>query len=697
MGLMRSIYAGVSGLRNHQLMMDVIGNNIANVNTIGFKAGRVSFAETFAQTLQGSTQSLSNVSGTNPMQVGLGMSVATIDTIFNQGNIETTGQITDLAIQGNGFFIVSDGSQKYYTRAGSFQISADGKLVMPGNGMAVQGYMANADGIIAAGTPLSDLSIPAGLKIPGKATSRIELGGNLDASAEPVGTILKSKKIFAVEKAGSGSDIEGLLATGTTNDIITGMIPNSTTITITDSVVGTKTYTYVDTDTVAGNGAFNSLDDLVAEINNDFGSSSLTVSINAQGALVFTDVSGGSNVLSIDSNNPLLAKAFLSANGDLNAGPKATDQFSHVATSKDLLVDLRAEDGTSLGLANGDEVTINGLVGKNNITPYSFTIDATTTYGDFARNIEAALSITNSKGVQIDSEGALTINGDGGTAYEISALDIRADDTPGAGGTARTVFNNIFDSTSGNYDVLQKAADVQQSTTYTIYDSQGNALDVTLIFTKDAAVPNRWNWEAKVNEPAVLTGGNKGYVDFNQDGSFKSLKYADGSSSLQIQPANSGADIVSVDIFAGKNGEFGNLTQLSGANSNVVVLSQNGHSMGILQQISVDKVGRITGAFTNGITKLLGQIALADFNNPGGLVRTKNNLYTESANSGNPMISPAGDTINAAIISGAVEQSNVDLAEEFTKMIVAQRGFQANARVITTSDDLLAEIANLKR
>ncbi len=697
MGLMRSIYAGVSGLRNHQVMMDVISNNIANVNTIGFKMSRVSFAETFAQTLRGSTEALTNLSGTNPMQVGLGMSIATIDNIFSQGSIESTGQITDLAIQGNGFFIVSDGSQKYYTRAGSFQISADGKLVMPGNGMAVQGYMANADGVIEAGTPLKDLSIPAGLKVPGKATSRIELGGNLDASAEPVGTILKSKKIYAVEKAGSGNDLEGLLATGTTNDIITGMIPNSTTITIKDSVVGTKTYTYVDTDTVAGNGAFHSLDDLVAEINNDFGSSSLTVSINAQGALEFTDVSGGSNILSIDSNNPLLAKAFLSANGDLNAGTRTSDQFSHVATANDLLVDLRAEDGTSLGLSNGDEVTINGLVGKNSITPYSFTVDSATTYGDFARNIEAALSITNNKGVEIGSDGALVVNGDGGTAYEISALDIRADDTPGAGGTARTAFNNIFDSTSGNYEELQKAQDVQQSTTYTVYDSQGNAMDVTLIFTKDVSVPNRWKWEAKVKEPAVLTGGSSGYVDFNLDGSFKALKYADGSSSLQIQPGNEGADIVSIDIFAGKNGEFGNLTQLSGANSSVVVLSQNGHSMGILQQISIDKFGRITGTFNNGVNKLLGQIALADFNNPGGLMRTKNNLYTESANSGNPMISTAGDTIGAAIISGAVEQSNVDLAEEFTKMIVAQRGFQANARVITTSDDLLAEVANLKR
>ena len=107
MGLARSIFSGASGLRNHQTMMDVIANNIANVNTTGFKLGRVSFAETFAQTLRGTTQPLSNIGGSNPIQVGLGMSLSGIDTIFSQGNIQTTGQTTDLALEGDGFFILS--------------------------------------------------------------------------------------------------------------------------------------------------------------------------------------------------------------------------------------------------------------------------------------------------------------------------------------------------------------------------------------------------------------------------------------------------------------------------------------------------------------------------------------------------------------------------------------------------------------
>ncbi|CUS93243.1 flagellar hook-basal body complex protein, partial [Candidatus Kryptonium thompsonii] len=129
MSFLRSLFSGVSGLRNHQIMMDVIGNNISNINTIGFKAARVSFSEAFAQMLRGATQPSAESGGTNPLQVGLGMNVSSIDTIFTQGNLETTGQVTDLAIQGNGFFIVKKGGRNYFTRAGAFRFDANGYLV----------------------------------------------------------------------------------------------------------------------------------------------------------------------------------------------------------------------------------------------------------------------------------------------------------------------------------------------------------------------------------------------------------------------------------------------------------------------------------------------------------------------------------------------------------------------------------------
>lgn len=691
MGLMRSLYAGVSGLRNHQVMMDVIGNNLSNVNTIGFKVGRVSFSETFAQTLRGTTQPLANTGGTNPIQVGLGMSLANIDTLFSQGNIETTGQTTDLAIQGEGFFVVNNGETRMYTRAGNFQFDGNGALVMPGTGVRVQGFRANDEGKIEAGTPLSDIVLPFGKKIPAKATTQVTLNGNLDSSAKPKGTILKTDAVYAIEMG--DSDIQGLLATGNLNDKISGMIPNSTEVEITLNDGGgdvTKSYKYVTDDNgVVGNGAFHTLQDLIDEINNDFGGMNLSVSLSGAGALNFTNNAGGDVDLSISSTNPLLETALHGGTNTIAAGGiHTTDEFSHVAESDDLLINLRDENGQSFQLADQDQITINGLKGGQAISPAVFTVTNSSTYQEYADAIETAFGLTNQQGAEINS-------GDGGEIYELSALDIRATDQSGT--TDRTVFNNIFDSTPGNYDQLQEAEDVKQSSSITVYDAQGNSFDLTMIFTRDVTQPNRWKWEAQATNPVVATGGDSGYIEFNEDGSLKKFSFDDGSSSLQLDPGNGSSSLVSIELNPGELGGFQGISQLAGSSSSALMTSQDGYGMGSLERIAIQEDGRISGAFTNGVVQTLGQLALATFNNPGGLMRTKDNLFNISGNSGDPVIATAGQGVNASIISGALEQSNVDLAEQFTNMIVAQRGFQANARTITTSDELLAEITNLKR
>lgn len=155
--MMRSLFSGVSGLRNHQVRLDVIGNNVANVNTVAFKASRVTFKEGFAQLLQGASRPPGDHGGINPIQVGLGMQVGSIDQIFTQGNIETTGQGTDLAIQGDAFFVVAKGQQHFYSRSGNFQLDADGRLVSPTNGFVVQGRTAIKgvlqEGITVSGSP----------------------------------------------------------------------------------------------------------------------------------------------------------------------------------------------------------------------------------------------------------------------------------------------------------------------------------------------------------------------------------------------------------------------------------------------------------------------------------------------------------------------------------------------------------------
>ena len=144
--MMRSLYSGVSGLQNHQIRMDVIGNNISNVNTVGFKKGRVNFQDLISQSMSGAARPTDEVGGVNPKQIGLGMTVATIDTIHTQGSLQTTGVVSDLAVQGNGFYILRQGDKELYTRAGAFGLDAQGYMVNPANGMRLQGLDTGSSG-----------------------------------------------------------------------------------------------------------------------------------------------------------------------------------------------------------------------------------------------------------------------------------------------------------------------------------------------------------------------------------------------------------------------------------------------------------------------------------------------------------------------------------------------------------------------
>ena len=181
--MMRSLYSGVSGMQNHQTRMDVIGNNVANVNTTGFKRGRVNFQDLISQQLNGASRPTENLGGVNPKEVGLGMMVATIDTVHTQGALQTTGINTDISVQGNGFFVLKDGEKMFYTRDGAFGVDRDGTLVNPANGMRVQGWMVQeAEGARVLNTSgnVEDLIIPIGQKLDAKATTVVNYACNLD-------------------------------------------------------------------------------------------------------------------------------------------------------------------------------------------------------------------------------------------------------------------------------------------------------------------------------------------------------------------------------------------------------------------------------------------------------------------------------------------------------------------------------------
>jgi flagellar hook protein FlgE len=444
--------------------MDVLGNNISNINTTGFKKGRVNFQDMLSQTLSGAAKPTDEVGGVNPKQVGLGMVIASIDTIHTQGSLQTTGVMTDLAVQGEGFFILQDGEKRFYTRDGSFGIDRDGRLVDPANGLRVQGWQAiTIDGVTTINTAsqIDDLIIPVGDKDPAAATTEVELACNLDKR--------------------------------------TPEIP-------------------------------------------------------------------------------------------LGAAPQT-----------------------------------------------------------------------------------------------------------------------ILDGT--------------WSTTFDIYDSFGFVHQLQVNFTKVVGIANRWQAEVLVDPDAEVPTNtlveigaanntdNLFFIDFDNLGSLSAVLDAQGDTiaegTLQIEvgfdvpeatiPPGEAAVRQLFTLNLGEVGSYRNAVTQFAEKSSTKAIIQNGYPMGYLESFKIDQAGVITGVYSNGTDRAIGQVALAGFTNPGGLEKAGENTYEVSNNSGEARIDAAGIAGKGKIIAGALEMSNVDLAEQFTDMIVTQRGFQANSRTITTSDQMIQELLTLKR
>jgi len=556
MALLNSLFAGVSGLRNHQSMMDVIGNNIANVNTIGYKGSRVTFSDTFNQFVKAGTNPTDTSGGTNTYQIGLGMKVNSIDRNWSQGTFERTGITTDLALQGSGLFVLKSNGENFYSRAGGFVFDADGKLVSPQNGAIVQGKVASEDGVIPPGNNLQDIIIDTNLKLPAVATNLIKWGGNLKSSSD----LTRS---------------ESVVTRGNMNSALPGPFTNEATI---YNESGTK-YTFKQTFTKTANP---NEYDVTWEV---FDTATPPVSVQT-GSL-------GTPVTFADDGK---------------------GNFVMDAASKALF------DKTN----NRVNIPANGI---------DFTFDATAVTQD-------------------DSSATLSISADG---------------------------NRVANVVSG---------------AVSIFDSLGNSHQVTLTFTKLGS--NQWSWTANVPSTSTDDGkavNSSGTLMFNADGTLDPANISPNNPQLTFNPIGKANPVV-LDLDFGQ--AFGGVTQTS-SSSVVSALSQNGSASASLSNMNIDQYGNIVGIFSNGNSRTLGQVMVATFTNLNGLISKGDNLFTAYANSGTPRIGSLGEESGTTVQSGALEQSNVDLSEEFTKMIVSQRGFQANARVITTADSLLQEITNLIR
>ncbi len=506
--MLRSLFAGVSGLRNHQVRMDVIGNNIANVNTVAFKAGRVTFKEGFAQLLQGASRPPGDQGGINPIQIGLGMQIGSIDQIFNQGNIETTGLGTDIAIQGDSLFVVRKGNQSFYTRSGNFQVDALGQLVSPTNGFVVQGRTYE-NGVLQDG--IQDIRLPFGQKVSAKPTSEVTLAGNLNASSP----------IFQ--------------------------------------------------------GDFNDPTDRALPINEKAWSETQIAVYDSQG------------------------------------------------TKHDVKIQMW----------------------KTAANEWQWQLDPSTSAS--RQSFETDSSSPPSSIV-------LTAPPAG---YEILAANVR-----------------VTSPTGAEYD---SPAD------WSFSAGPPPQLDFTANMPSDASIEVSYF----MSPTAAAPGINTGTFTFDPTGIMTT------NITAGIDFAVPGANPVQVELKL--NGGVNGLTQFASTASTAVLRDQDGYTAGSLQNFSIDRFGLITGFFTNGTTSPLGKIVLADFNNPAGLLRVGDNMYQESANSGSAVLGFALEGSQSQMTAGALEMSNVDLAQEFTSMIVAQRGFQANGKVVSTSDEMLQELMNVKR
>lgn len=494
--MMRSLFAGVAGLKNHQTRMDVIGNNIANVNTIGYKKSRVIFQDMLSQTMRGASSPQSGRAGTNPMQVGLGMNLASIDVIHTEGSPQSTGVNTDLAIDGEGFFIVGVGDDIYYTRAGNFAFDQNKTFYNTSNGMVVKGYMADESGAIdstGAGT-LVDINLAGQMTAPPNATTEAKFNKNLDQRAEPL-----------------------------------------------------------------------------------------------------TGVMAG------------VAHTTGTATPDINLNP------------------LRLPI-TGVTITQGATTLVEGPTAD-------YVVDYLT--------------------------GTVTIN---------------------AG------------AANGPYDINYRMPNY--SSPITVYDSSGDIHELMVYYTKT----NDNTWQINSSITTTDDGGNT-VVNY--------LGGANGSGEIVFDIATGRPDpaltlvnnaTITIDGVQDLNIalNFEGITEYSG-DFTAIGFFQDGYKAGALDSLSIDTTGTITGNFSNGQNRVLAQIAIATFANPSGLSKEGNNLFRPSNNSGLPDTGIPGVSGRGMINPERLEMSNVDLSQEFVDMIITQRGFQANSRVITTSDQILEELVNLRR
>lgn len=851
---MRSLWSGVSGLQAHQVAMDVEGNNISNVNTTGFKYSRADFGTMFSQTVKIATAPTDGRGGSNPLQIGLGVSVSSTTRIHSQGSVQTTDKNTDVAINGDGFFMVSDdgGLTRYLTRSGDFKLDAYGNFVNNA-GFVVQGWNINWDDqTIDSSRSPQNIFIDPGMHIPAAKSTEVAIKANLNSGLN-IGT--SSRNLYALDSVHGWNNKtqrpEDENDTGTTQFYTT----SKNAVEVTEKGVDAGSLfnangqglnlregqgiwvSYADakftTDRANGANVFDP-NLTVAQQNNVifWGNKdiSVTLDINLNGVRIQND-----NIRSLDEAiayiNTFTAptdtrdgtgvKAVKKADG---SGIEFVNDNADGTTDNMKNIDLTVNVGNSAGERN----TINYDANTGVFSPQGGNLTTAQNDTDWIAGAAQAGQPQNVKVVTahkyIYSSNPVTIppmiNPDGGPAFQpnngnrptdpasanywdaiqgslknttertfrttedlrellqrdarygvdyngsgiidnatptFDANDINqavkvvvtengnfaisnANETStipanaGAGANAATTdpknmsfnitaysnkqgtvstndaFTKIFKAFDGPLVIGNQIKESEQlklsafSAGLEIYDSLGSKHTLEVQFVKQSTTQdggNEWQMIIRVPEPAEINTTGEGPTNiivgtarFNNDGSLASYT----PRTINFSPNNGAAPNQQIKLSFGTSGSNDGLVSSNSA-STLTGQATDGYTSGNLKPdaIRVDDKGNILGEFTNGKTFAVAKIAMASVANNSGLEEIGGNLFKVTANSGNIVVGEAGTGGRGEMRTAALEMSNVDLSRSLTELIIIQRGYQANSKTISTSDQMLQTLIQLKQ
>ncbi|WP_270986460.1 flagellar hook protein FlgE [Campylobacter upsaliensis] len=848
--MMRSLWSGVSGMQAHQIAMDVEGNNISNVNTVGFKYSRADFGTMFSQTVKIATVPTENLGGQNPLQIGLGTSINSTTRIHSQGSVQTTNKNTDVAINGDGFFMVSDdgGLTRYLTRDGDFKLDAAGNFVNNA-GFVVQGWNINwSDQSIDTSRSPKNLFIDPGLHIPAAKSTEVAIKANLNSglnignAARPLyaldsvhgfnkktgetkdendaGTTqfyTTSKNSMEVAEKGvdaaslfngSGQGLNLREGQGiwisfadskfTTNGLnITGFDANNKANQQNVVFWGSenqKTRLDITLNGVAiQNNDITSLDQAIAYINTFTNpqegreGTGIVASKNANGTgIIFTNRNENGTTDNMKNINLVVNQA--NSAGELWTATWQQNQNNFT------FAEVNPNQNVSTWTATGGGGNLPNITGPTNavvITAHKYTYssspqnippmhnpDGGPAFNDNDNNpttkptdpasgnywdaLGGSLYNTDVRvfrttedlrellqrdaryGVDYNGNGAfaaedinqkvtITVSDDGrftvsnakqdsqipanalvAQAQTTTAKDLSFNVTAYTDALGKVSTNDAFTKIFKAFDGVQTAGSQKKeseqlklsafSAGLEIFDSLGNKHTLEVQFVKQTTTQdggNEWQMIIRVPEPAEIntTGDGPsnivvGSARFNNDGSLASYS----PKTLNFSPNNGAAPNQQIKLSFGTSGANDGLVSSSSA-STLTNQATDGYTSGNLKPdaIRVDDKGHILGEFTNGKTFAVAKIAMASVANNSGLEEIGGNLFKITGNSGNIVVGEAGTGGRGEMKTSALEMSNVDLSRSLTQLIVVQRGYQANSKTISTSDQMLNTLLQLKQ